>query len=71
MKNLSQSKTTNQREESLRISKALFEKIMANSEEIGKMKTEPFNIVTVERCRAMYKENESLFNKLVKSIEGE
>lgn len=70
MKNSLSSKTTNQLEESLRISRALFEKIMANSEEIGKMKTEPFNIVTVERCRAMYKENENLFGQLVKVIEG-
>jgi hypothetical protein len=41
---------------------------MSNSEEIGKMKTEPFNIATVERTRSMYKENERLFVELEKAV---
>ena len=45
--------------------RAIFEKIQMNSEEIGKMKIEPFSIATMERCRATYKENEKLFEKLL------
>jgi len=47
------------------ISKGLFEKIQSNSEEIGKLKLEPFNIKTVERVRAIYRENDTLFKTLI------
>jgi len=72
MKSSYQSKTTNQQGQSSipseDLARALFEKIMSNSEEIGKMKTEPFNIATVERTRSMYKENERLFLELEKAV---
>lgn len=48
--------------------KAVFEKIMANSEEIGKMKLQPFHVDIVERCRALYKENERLFVDLIGAL---
>jgi hypothetical protein len=44
----------------------VFEKIMMNSEEIGKMKLSPFEHKIIERVRAIYKENERLFLELVK-----
>ena len=46
------------------LARAIFEKIMTNSEEIGKMKMQPFNVQTVERCRAMFRENDKLFIQL-------
>lgn len=51
--------------------KAAFEKIMVNSEEVGKLKLEPFNVATVERCRALYRENEKLFASMVDILSGE
>jgi len=68
MSSTSKSKTTNQQEQSGDLSRALFEKIMSNSEDIGKMKLEPFNIQIVEKCRAMYRENEKLFMALEKAV---
>lgn len=50
------------------LAKALFEKIMQVSEDIGRKKTEPFNIRTVEQVRAMYKENERYFNDVIKAL---
>lgn len=68
MSSTSKLKTTSQQEPSGDLSRALFEKIMSNSEEIGKMKIEPFNIQIVEKCRAMYRENEKLFTALEKAV---
>lgn len=47
------------------MAKALYEKIQMNAEDIGKKKMEQFNIRTVEQVRAIYKENDRLFNQLV------
>lgn len=44
--------------------KMKFEKIMQNSEMIGQMKQSPFNVVTMERIRMIYKENEQLFKEI-------
>lgn len=68
MNSTSKLKTTSQQAGSGDLSRALFEKIMSNSEDIGKMKLEPFNIQIVEKCRAMYRENDKLFIALEKAV---
>lgn len=72
MSNSSKSRTTNQTPKSGQdfdsYAKAVFEKIQINSEEIGKLKMEPFNVATVERVRAFYRENDRLFIDLMKGI---
>jgi hypothetical protein len=50
--------------------RAIFEKIMINSEEIGKMKLAPFEHKIIESVRAKYKENERLYIELEKEIGG-
>ena len=72
MTNSSKSRTTQAQAKSGQdfneFAKAVFEKIMSNSEEIGKLKLEPFNVKTVERVRAIYRENDKLFLDLMKGI---
>lgn len=69
MSNTSRSKTPTKTEQSGQSfddkHRPYFEKIMSNSEEIGKMKMEPFNVKTLERVRAFYRENEKLFRELM------
>lgn len=72
MSSTSKSETTTATEKSgkdFELARALFEKIMQVAEDIGRKKTEPFNIRTVEQVRAMYKENEKYFNELIKAIQ--
>lgn len=72
MSSISKSETTKPTEKSgtdFDLARALFEKIMQVAEDIGRKKTEPFNIRTVEQVRAMYKENEKYYNELIKAIQ--
>lgn len=51
-----------------KLARAILEKISMNGEEIGKLKLEPFNMTTVERVRAFYKENDKLADQILRAI---
>ena len=51
-----------------KLARAILEKISMNGEEIGKLKLETFNMNTVERVRAFYKENDKLADQILRAI---
>lgn len=51
-----------------KLARAILEKISMNGEEIGKLKLETFNMTTVERVRAFYKENDKLADQILRAI---
>ena len=56
--------------ENVRMARALFEKAVHNAEMIGQIKTLPFSMREVEKCRALYKENEKIWEQVQQQLKG-